>query len=135
MPALQNQLALIGRVLLAILFIRYGFEKVVAFQGTVGYIAAKGLPMPAVLAALAIVVELGGGILLAIGLLTSWAALALAGFCVVTAFLFHPFWTLPEAQQYGEQISFYKDLALAGGLLVVAGFGAGAFSIDRRRRA
>ena len=133
--ALQTPLALVGRILLAILFIKYGFEKVVGFQGTVGYIAAKGLPMPAVLAALATVVELGGGILLAVGLLTGWAALALAGFCVLTAFLFHPFWTLPEAQQYGDQISFFKDLALAGGLLVVAGFGAGAASIDGRRRA
>ena len=135
MPAMQNQLALLGRVLLAILFIRYGFEKVEAFGSTVSYIAAKGLPMPAVLAALATVVELGGGILLAIGLFTGWAALALAGFCVVTAFLFHAFWTLPAAQQMGEQISFYKDLALAGGLLVVAGFGAGAISVDARRRA
>ena len=133
--ALQTPLALVGRILLAILFIKYGFEKVVGFQGTVGYIAAKGLPMPAVLAALATVVELGGGILLAVGLLTGWAALALAGFCVLTAFLFHPFWTLPAAQQYGEQVSFFKDLALAGGLLVVAGFGAGAASIDGRRRA
>ena len=96
--ALQTPLALVGRILLAILFIKYGFEKVVGFQGTVGYIAAKGLPMPAVLAALAAVVELGGGILLAVGLITGWAALALAGFCVLTAFLFHPFWTLPAAQ-------------------------------------
>jgi putative oxidoreductase len=133
--ALQTPLALVGRILLAILFIKYGFEKVVGFQGTVGYIAAKGLPMPAVLAALAVVVELGGGILLAVGLVTGWAALALAGFCVLTAFLFHPFWTVPEAQQYGEQVSFFKDLALAGGLLVVAGFGAGAASIDGRRHA
>ena len=133
--ALQTPLALVGRILLAILFIKYGFEKVVGFQGTVGYIAAKGLPMPAVLAALAAVVELGGGILLAVGLLAGWAALGLAGFCVLTAFLFHPFWTLPAAQQYGEQVSFFKDLALAGGLLVVAGFGAGAASIDGRRRA
>ena len=133
--ALQTPLALVGRILLAILFIKYGFEKVVGFQGTVGYIAAKGLPMPAVLAALAVVVELGGGILLAVGLVTGWAALALAGFCVLTAFLFHPFWIVPAAQQYGEQVSFFKDLALAGGLLVVAGFGAGAASIDGRRRA
>lgn len=133
--ALQNQLALVGRILLAILFIRYGWEKVAAFQGTVDYIAAKGLPMPAVLAALATVVELGGGILIAVGLLTGWAALALAGFCILTAFLFHPYWTLPEAQQAGDQISFFKDLALAGGLLVLAGFGPGALSIDAKRRA
>ena len=133
--ALQTPLALVGRILLAILFIKYGFEKVVGFQGTVGYIAAKGLPMPAVLAALATVVELGGGILLAIGLLAGWGVRGLARFCVLTAYLGHPCSTPPEAQQYGDQISFFKDLALAGGLLVVAGFGAGAASIDGRRRA
>ena len=133
--ALQNQLALVGRILLAILFIKYGWEKVPGFSGTVDYIAARGLPMPAVLAALAVLIELGGGILLAIGFFTGWASLALALFCVVTAFAFHPFWTVPAAQQYGEQISFFKDLALAGGLLVVAGFGAGAFSVDAKRRA
>jgi putative oxidoreductase len=133
--ALQNPLALVGRILLAILFIKYGFEKVTGFEGTVGYIAAKGLPMPSVLAALAIVVELGGGILLAIGLVANWAALALAGFCFMTAFLFHPFWTLPAAQQYADQINFFKDLALAGALLFAAAFGPGAISVDARRRA
>jgi putative oxidoreductase len=132
---MQNPLALVGRILLAMLFIKYGFEKVTGFEGTVGYIAAKGLPMPAVLAVLATIVELGGGILLAIGLIANWGALALAGFCFVTAFLFHPFWTLPAAQQYGDQISFFKDLALAGALLFVVAFGPGAISVDAKRRA
>ena len=76
-------------------------------------------------------VELGGGILLAIGLLTRLGG-AGAGRLLrsLTAFLFHAFWALPAAQQMGEQLSFCKDLALAGGLLVVAGFGAGAVSLD-----
>jgi putative oxidoreductase len=130
---LQNPAALVGRLLLAILFIKYGFEKVTGFEGTVGYIASKGLPMPAVLAALATLVELGGGILVAIGLFTRWAALAISGFCVLTAILFHPFWAAPAASQMGDQISFFKDLAIAGGMLMLVAFGPGALSVDARR--
>jgi len=132
---LQNPAALVGRLLLAIVFIKYGFEKVTGFEGTVGYIASKGLPMPSVLAALATLVELGGGILVAIGLFTRWAALAIAGFCVLTAILFHPFWAAPAASQMGDQISFFKDLALAGGMLMLVAFGPGAFSVDAKRAA
>ena len=131
--SLQNPLALIGRILLAIIFIKFGLDKFTNLDGTAGYIASKGLPMPSVLAVLAGVVELGGGILIAVGLLTRWAALALAGFCILTAFLFHPFWSLPAASRMGEQISFFKDLTIAGGMLVLAAFGPGAFSLDARR--
>jgi putative oxidoreductase len=132
---LPNLAALIGRLLLAILFIKFGFDKVTGFNGTVGYIASHGLPMPSVLAALATIVELGGGILIAVGLFTRWAALALAAFCVLTSVLFHAFWAAPEAGRMGEQIEFLKDFALAGGLLVLAAFGAGALSVDAKRNA
>jgi len=131
--SMQNPLALIGRILLAIIFVKYGFDKIGGFDGTARYIASKGLPMPSVLAALALIVELGGGLLVVIGLFTRWAALALAVFCLLTAFLFHPFWALPAANQMSEQISFWKDLALAGGLLLLAAFGPGAISLDARR--
>ena len=131
--SLQNTLALIGRILLAFIFVRYGFDKIVSFEGTARYIASKGLPMPAVLATLALIVELGGGLLVVVGLFTRWAALALAVFCFMTAFLFHPYWSLPAANQMAEQISFWKDLALAGGLLVLAAFGPGTISFDARR--
>ena len=74
--SLQNPLALIGRLLLALLFVPAGFSKIAGFSGTVGYIASKGVPLPSVAAAIAIVVELGLGILLAVGFQTRWAALA-----------------------------------------------------------
>ena len=63
------------------------------------------------------------------------AALALAAFCVLTSVLFHAFWAAPEAGRMGEQIEFLKDFALAGGLLVLAAFGAGALSVDAKRNA
>ena len=123
---------LIGRVLIALLFVPEGFSKVTNFSGTVDYIIANGLPMPQVLAAAAIVIEIGAGLALLIGLGTRWAAGLLFIFCVLTAFLFHKFWAVPAAEQMMQSINFYKDLAIAGGLLFVVAFGAGAVSADSR---
>lgn len=133
MNALQNPLALIGRLLLAYVFIPAGFSKLGAgFGGTVGYIASKGLPMPEVGAVLAILAELGCGILLLIGFKTRWAALALAVFTLAAAFFFHNYWAVPAEQVMAQRINFNKNLAIAGGLLLLAAFGAGAFSVDGR---
>ena len=107
MNALQNPLALIGRLLLAYIFIPAGFSKLGAgFGGTVGYIASKGLPMHEVLAALAIVVEIGAGIALLIGYKTRWAALALALFTAAAALFFHNYWAVPAEQQMVQQLMF-----------------------------
>jgi putative oxidoreductase len=76
--SLQNPLSLVGRLLLALLFVPAGFAKIAGFAGTVGYISSKGVPLPEVAAAIAIVVELGLGILLAVGFQTRWAALGIA---------------------------------------------------------
>ncbi|HRN75606.1 DoxX family protein [Ottowia sp.] len=136
MNALQNPLALIGRLLLAYIFIPAGFSKLGAgFGGTVGYIASKGLPMPEVLAALAIVVEIGAGIALLIGYKTRWAALALALFTAAAALFFHNYWAVPAEQQMVQQLMFGKNLGMVGGLLAFAALGAGALSLDARRRA
>ena len=80
---LQNPLALIGRILLALMFVLAGFSKIGGFDGTVGYIASKGLPAPALLAALTIVLEVGGGLAIMFGYFTRWSALALAGFTLL----------------------------------------------------
>jgi putative oxidoreductase len=128
----QNLLALIGRVLLSIMFLLSGFGKIGAFAGTAGYIGSVGLPMPEVLAALAIVVEVGAGIALVIGFKARWAAAALAVFTVLAAVLFHNYWAMPADKQMVQQLFFLKNLAVAGGLLMVVAFGAGAWSVDRR---
>jgi putative oxidoreductase len=129
---MQNPLALIGRLLLAYLFIPAGLGKISGFAGTAGYIASKGLPMPEVGAVLAILAELGCGILLLIGFKTRWAALALAVFTLAAAFFFHNYWAVPAEQVMAQRINFNKNLAIAGGLLLLAAFGAGAFSVDGR---
>ena len=129
----QQPAVLAGRVLLGLIFILSGFGKIAGFDGTVGYIAAKGLPLPALVAALTIVVELGGGLALAAGLYARQAALVLAVFTLLTALIFHNFWAAPAAEHMGQQINFLKNLAIAGGMLVLAAFGPGRLSLDARR--
>ena len=99
-----------------------------------GYIASKGLPAPSAAAVVALLVEIVGGLALVAGFGTRVAALVLAVFTVVAAVFFHNFWAAPEAQQMMQQINFNKNIAIAGGLLVLAAFGAGAFSVDAKRR-
>lgn len=121
-------LPMIGRLMMAAIFLMSGFGKAVAPQMTLGYIASVGLPFPALVLAIAIGVEIIGGLMLALGYRTRLAALALAVFTVVAGALFH--------NAIGDQTQFImllKNIAITGGLLQVAAFGAGAFSIDAGR--
>ena len=127
--------ALIGRVLIAYMFIPAGWGKIAGFAGTVGYIASKGIPLPEVCAAIAIAAELGLGILMLVGWQTKWAALGLAIFTAVITPIFHNYWAMPEAQVMMQKLSFTKNLAIVGGLLAFAAFGAGRLSIEGRRNA
>jgi len=128
LAAAQDTLALIGRILIATLFIPAGFGKLMGFAGTVGYITkVAGLPLPEVAAAIAIIVELGLGIALLVGFKTRWTALIIAIFTVATGLFFHKFWI--DATQNTQ---FFKNMAIAGGLLAFAAFGPGRFSIDKR---
>ncbi|GAD20406.1 DoxX family protein [Acidovorax sp. MR-S7] len=132
--ALQNPLALAGRILLALLFVPAGYGKIAGFSGTVGYAASMGMPLPSVGVAIGLAIELLGGLALLIGWGTRWAALALAVFTLAASFVFHAYWSLPEAQQATQQLMFFKNLAITGGLLAFAAFGAGAWSVDGTRR-
>jgi len=130
--AAQDALALIGRILIAALFIPAGFGKLTGFAGTVGYIASAGLPLPQLGAIIAIVVELGFGILLLLGFKTRLSAIVIAVFTVAAAVFFHNYWGMPAEKAYVNQLMFFKNIAIAGGLLAIAAFGAGRFSIDRK---
>jgi putative oxidoreductase len=128
----QDIAALVGRLLLASIFLTSGWGKLTGFEGTVGYIASKGLPLPQVAAIIAIVCELGGGILLAIGYKARWAALVLAVFTLAAGILFHNYWAVDAAQKMGQQINFWKNVAITGGFLMAYAFGPGRFSLDRK---
>lgn len=133
--ALQNPLSLLGRVLIAVLFLPAGFGKLTGFAGTVGYISSVGLPLPTLAAVLAIVVEIGGGLAVLTGFGTRIAALALALFTLTASFFFHNYWGAPADQQFMQQLLFFKNIAVAGGLFTLAAWGAGAWSLDARRSA
>ena len=123
-----------GRILLALIFVISGYNKLVGFDGTVGYIASKGLPLPQLAAAAAIAIELVGGILLVIGWQTRWAATAIFLFLIPTTLIFHPFWAVAAGKQM-EMIQFMKNLCIMGGMLYVMAFGAGPLSLDNSKRA
>ena len=117
----------VGRLLMSVIFILSGVGKLAAPAATIGYIASTGLPLATLGYAAAVTIELGGGLLLLAGYRTRLVALVLAAFSIVTGLIFH--------HAFGDQnqmIHFLKNLAMAGGLLQVAAFGAGAFSIDAR---
>jgi putative oxidoreductase len=130
--ALKTPLAVAGRVLLALIFITSGFSKLGNLDGTAGYIASVGLPAGGALALGAGLLEVVAGLALAIGFKARWAALALGLFTIVAALLFHRYWAMPEQQQFMQELLFMKNLAIAGGMFIVASLGAGAASIDAR---
>jgi putative oxidoreductase len=126
-----DTLMLLGRVLIAYLFVPGGFGKLIHFSNTVGLIASKGVPFPELAAAAAIGCELGLGLLLLFGWQTRWAALGLAIFVAVITPIFHGFWHAPDAARAMQKINFDKNLAVVGGLLVLATVGGGRWSLDR----
>jgi putative oxidoreductase len=119
-------LILIGRVLLSIIFIQAGWSKIFGYAGTAQMMEQKA-GIPGELLPLVILTELGGGLLVLFGLFTRWAALALAGFCVLAGWFFH------NPGDPGQMIAFMKNLTIAGGFLVLAGSGPGALALDNRR--
>jgi putative oxidoreductase len=133
--SLQNSFALVGRILLALLFLPAGLSKISGFSGTAGYIGSVGLPLPEVAAALAIVVEVGGALALIAGFGTRFAAIALAVFTLVATFAFHNYWAMPADKVMIQQLMFFKNIAVVGGLLALAALGAGKLSLDARRSA
>lgn len=133
--SLQKPLSLAGRLLLASLFLPAGIAKLGGFAGTAAYIGSKGLPMPELGAVMAIVIEVGAGLALIAGFGTRWAALVLAAFTLLATVFFHNFWGVPVEMVMVQKLMFTKNIAVIGGLLVLAAYGAGAWSVDAKRHA
>jgi putative oxidoreductase len=122
MKTLTNGADLLGRLFLVLLFVISGFGKIGGYAGTAAYMAANGVP--GMLLPLVIVLEIGGGILVLLGWHTRIASLLLAGFTILALLLFH----LPVTAE--NQIVFLAELGVAGGFLVLAAHGPGAWSLD-----
>ena len=121
-------LPLVGRILIAAIFLLSGLSKLTAPTATIGYIASAGLPAPTLAYGVALATELGGGLLLVLGYRTRLVAAALAVFAIATALGFHH-----DFADQNQFTHFFKNLAMAGGLLQVVAFGGGALSVDARR--
>jgi len=131
MNALQRSGPLVGRILIALIFVLSGFGKISGFEGTVGYIASKGLPLPQLAAIGAILVELGGGLMLVLGWKARWAAAAMFVFTALAALIFHNFWAVPPAEAQNQMIHFMKNISMMGGLLYVMVYGSGPLSLSK----
>ena len=127
MQNLQNLFVLAARLLLAFIFVLEGWLKIANYSGTLGYMDSFGVP--GIMLPLVILTELGGGLLVAVGLFARFAAFVLAGFALLTALFFH--WNLGDQEQV---IHFMKNLAIAGGFLLLTANGAGAWSLDAWRK-
>lgn len=129
----QNTAALVGRILLALIFIISGFGKITGYAGTAGYMASKGLPMVAVLLPLTILVELGGGLLIALGWKARWAAAVIFLFIIPVTLVFHNPAGLDAAQAQQQMINLLKNVSIMGGMLGLFAFGPGGFSLDAKK--
>jgi putative oxidoreductase len=116
-------LALLARAMLAYIFIVEGLGKIAHYADVTGYMREHGVA--SALLPLVILTELGGGLLVLVGLKTRWAAIALGGFCILTALFFH--------LAADQTIEFQKNVAIGGGFLLLAAFGPGGWSIDAWR--
>jgi putative oxidoreductase len=121
-----DAIVFVGRALMASIFIVEGYGKIVHYSDVAGYMTDHGVT--AHLLPLVILTELGGGLMTLGGLMTRWAAIALAGFCILTALIFHA-----DSADAGQVVNFQKNLAIAGGFLVLAALGPGAWSLDHWR--
>lgn len=124
----HSAIPVVGRTLIAAIFFISGFGKLMAPDATMAYIGSLGLPEPALGLIGALALELAGATLLVIGYKTRVVALLLAAYAVMTALIFHH-----ALADQNQMFHFLKNLAMAGGLLQVAAFGPGAFSLDNRR--
>lgn len=132
MTAAQSQMLLLGRLLLAAIFLVAGIRKLLGVAGTIGYFTKLGFPAPEVMAWLAIVIEIGGALLLILGWQTRRVAWLLILFVAIATAMAHRFWEFDAAQFNNQLNHFLKNLAIIGGFLFVAAFGPGAVSVDER---
>jgi putative oxidoreductase len=132
-----NAAVVVGRILIAIIFVRAGINKLGSIDATAADMAKAGIPLSNILVFGAIAMELGAGLLVMAGLFTRWAALALFFYTLTLALIFHAYWAVPDAQARMQAAFFFGHLSMMGGMLVLAGTGPGAYSLDAliRRKA
>ena len=126
----SDQAALVGRILYSLMFLLFGYGKIIGYSGSAGYMSSLGLPAPSLVVLLAIIIEVGGGLLMLVGYQTRLVALGLAIYVLVSALIAHS--QLGDLNNFNH---FMKNVAIAGGSLAFFAFGAGAYSLDAKPEA
>ncbi|HTI03385.1 MAG TPA: DoxX family protein [Acidisoma sp.] len=126
---LRDEVILVARILLVLLFLIFGWGKITGFSGTVGYMAHSGLPLPWAAAIIAIVIEVFVSIALVIGVYTRPLALVMAIYTLATAFIGHPYWTMSGTAHFEAEINFFKNVSIIGGFLLLYVTGPGRYAL------
>ena len=129
----ESILNLLGRIAIAALFLPAGLNKLMGMEGVTSYFTSLGLPVVAVLVWVVIAIEVLGGVALILGYKTRLVAIGLAIFTVLASIVGHAFWAAPVDAAFIAQLLFFKNMAVTGGLLILASSGAGSISIDGRK--
>lgn len=125
---------LIGRIMLSLLFLTSGWPKLTGFSQTVDQMAMLGMPSATGAAVAVVIAELGGAVCVMLGLYTRLAAAGLAVFTLLATYFVHLYWTYPPDAQMAQSIQFWKNIAITGGFIILAGVGGGRFALSRRLR-
>jgi putative oxidoreductase len=128
----KNEVILMARILMMILFVIFGWAKLTGFSGTVAYMASTGAPVPMLSAIIAVIMEFAVGIALVVGFYTRPLAVILGLYTLGTAIIGHHFWNMTGTEQHANMINFYKNISIIGGLLLLAVTGPGKYSFDKR---
>jgi putative oxidoreductase len=128
----KDGLLLTARILLVILYVRFGLGKLLSFSATAAYMASADLPAPVLMTSIALIMELGVALAIALGFYTRPLALVLAFYTLLAAVIGHPYWHMAGAMRYDSMINFYKNFSIAGGLLLLIVAGPGRYSLDKR---
>jgi len=133
MNSSNNIVSLAGRIFLSVIFLLSGVNKLFAFKMYTGWATGAHLPLPSVAIAIAAAIEILGGLAILIGFQTKLAAWVVFLYLIPTTFLFHNFWTMDGMQRIDNQVHFLKNVAILGGLLLLAANGPGGASVDTSR--
>jgi putative oxidoreductase len=128
----KDAVILLARILLMILYIPAGWDKMIHFGGTVGFMGQLGLPLPLLAAIIAVVMELPVAIAIVVGIYTGPLAVLQAIYTLAAGFIGHHYWTMADPERTANMINFYKNVSICGGLLLLWVTGAGKYSVDKR---
>ncbi|MBU6418390.1 MAG: DoxX family protein [Proteobacteria bacterium] len=127
-----DEVILLARLLLVVLFLKFGWSKLTDYSGTVGYMAQTGVPVPELSALVAIFMEVFVALAILLGIGTRPLAVLMAVYTLATGFLAHHYWTMTGAAQYENEINFYKNVSIVGGFLLLYAAGPGKYTLDAK---